>query len=238
MSWFWGHMQGKDLFQGILSLLLLQNRHCLSNICFNSSAADVTPDSACDWTEQSPSSFALAGTLTYWSVNLQVVTNKRCLKAHLALTTISWLWGNSLKSWLPHAFKEGSCAFKKRTKQAHTSPKQQKPPSIYNLQALQGSVQAAMMSVALSASLSHASEAEAPHSRALCSRLSLHRAALGSRGCCCSSSAGELCLCTASGLLDAQLLLLPCLTLLGFLKSLPGRAGGGLVNTASMWEEK
>lgn len=36
-----------------------------------------------------------------------------------------------------------------------------------------------MMSVALSASLSHASEAEAPHSRALCSRLSLHRAALG-----------------------------------------------------------
>lgn len=164
------------------------------------------------------------------------------LKAHLALTSILWLWGNSLKSWLPHAFKEGSCTFKRQTKQAHTNPKQQKLPSICNLPALQGSVQAAMMSVALSASLSHASEAKALHSRALWFCVWLPRALLGVTRLLLlpsqPSSAGELCLCTASGQLHAQLLLLPCLTLLVFLKSLPGRAGGGLLNTASMWEEK
>lgn len=44
------------------------------------------------------------------------------LKADLALTTILWLRGNSLKSWLPCSFKEGSCAFKKKTKHTHKKP--------------------------------------------------------------------------------------------------------------------
>ena len=44
------------------------------------------------------------------------------LKADLALTTILWLRGNSLKSWLPCSFKEGSCAFKKKPARAHKNP--------------------------------------------------------------------------------------------------------------------
>lgn len=95
-----------------------------------------------------------------------------------------------------------------------------------------------MMSLALSASLSHASEAKALHSRALWFCLGLHMAVLGVTRLPLlpgqPGSAGEVCVCTASGHLDAQPLLLPCLALLGFLKSLPGRAGGGLLNTASM----
>lgn len=83
------------------------------------------------------------------------------------------------------------------------------------MQTLQGTAQADMMSLAFSASLSHASEAKPLHSRALWFHMGLHRGVtrlppLPSQ----TSSAGEICLCTGSGYLDAKLLMLPCLMLL------------------------
>lgn len=44
------------------------------------------------------------------------------LKADPSLTTILWLRGKSLKSWLPHPLKEGSCAFKKKAKHTQKTP--------------------------------------------------------------------------------------------------------------------
>ena len=120
----------------------------------------------------------------------------------------------------------------KRNPHVHTkTPKQQKPTSIYNVPSLRGTAQAGMMSLAFSASLSHASEAKALPSRALrvppvpgVTRLPPLPGQPG--------SAGEVRSRGRSGRLDAEPLLLPRVTLLGFLEVLAGQSWG---RSAECW---